>query len=244
MGTSSGHGQLGIIPMGCGNLLAKELGVPSDPAKAAQALLTARPQRVRMGIIEYQSAVNCPAHRYWIVAAGIGVDAQVICKVNPQDKARHGMRAYYMESIRYLLSRQGFRPFLVKWKQTESGQSREEMVTQVVVERVTYFGRCLKTLVLGQELGREDMQVILFKSSSRLKYLRYGTQLIGTRLGMPPKEIQGIEFIRAPELVCQEVSTAGVNGEVLAETDGELLGRLPVRVSVASDTVAVLCPDH
>jgi len=110
---SSGQGQLGLIPMGCGNLLAKELGIPTDPIGAARALLKATPQQIRVGIIEYQSADDSPARRHWIVAAGIGADAQVICNIAPEAKLRHGMRGYYLESMRYLMSDRGFRPFLV-----------------------------------------------------------------------------------------------------------------------------------
>jgi diacylglycerol kinase (ATP) len=240
--TSRPQVQLGIIPMGCANILATELRIPSDPAAAARALLAARPRRLPIGIIEYRCADNRPGKRYWVVATGIGVDAQVIWKVHPRHKAWFGMRAYYLTSLRCLLSREIFNPFVVKWNDTGSGQWREEMVTQVVAARVTYFGRCLKDLILGQELECEDMQVILFKFGSRLKYLRYGLQLMGRSLIESPKAIQGIEFIRTRELLCQGLPISSGNGQVLAETDGEVLGRLPVRVSIASDTVLLLCP--
>jgi diacylglycerol kinase family enzyme len=154
-----------------------------------------------------------------------------------------------VESARQLLSGRDFQPFLVEWQEPESGQWRTEVVMRVVAERVTYFGNCLKSLVPGEELAREDLHVILFKNKSRWKYLQYGCQLIGLRLGVPPKEIRDVELVRARELVCREASNAdvpdggsGVRAEVLAATDGELLGRLPVRLSIAPDAVTVLRP--
>jgi len=88
------------------------------------------------------------------------------------------------------------------------------------------------------------MQVILFKSGSRSKYLRYGLQLVGSRVGIPPRQIPGIEITRADELVCLDLPAADGNDEpLLAETDGELLGKLPVRLSIATQPITVLAPN-
>src|SRR5260370_37676379 len=60
---------LGIIPFGSGNLLAKDLGIPRHPLKAARALLTAHPEPTTVASMEFRTATGQTAHRYWIVAA-------------------------------------------------------------------------------------------------------------------------------------------------------------------------------
>ena len=79
--------QLGILPAGTENVLAKERHVPSSLEKAAQYLKEA-PARladvVRVG------------ERYFLCFAGIGFDALVVDKVQPEQKAKLGAMAYVM----------------------------------------------------------------------------------------------------------------------------------------------------
>ncbi len=62
---------LGLVPLGSGNLLASDLGLPSDPVTAAQKLLTCQAREFRPGVVcsEGQSG---PQKRYFLVAAGVG----------------------------------------------------------------------------------------------------------------------------------------------------------------------------
>ena len=47
---------LGLVPLGSGNLLASDLGLPSDPVDAAKKLLTYRPREFRPGLVCSQGA--------------------------------------------------------------------------------------------------------------------------------------------------------------------------------------------
>src|SRR5260370_2744510 len=83
------------------------------------------------------------ARRYWIVAAGVGADAHVICKINHEFKARYGIYAYYAESARQLLlARYKFPPLVVEFQESGSNVPRREIVTNIVTERIDYFWRC------------------------------------------------------------------------------------------------------
>ena len=247
---------LGIIPFGSGNLLAKDLGIPRHPLKAAKALLTSQPIPTSVAAMEFRTATGEMARRYWIVAAGVGADAHVICKINHEFKARYGIYAYYAESVRQLLfTRYKFPPFVVEFQEGGSGKPRREIVTQVVAERIDYFGRALSTSANGNGGGRisEDLHVILFKTPSPLRYLGYGFQLVASLVCMPPREIRDMELVHVRELTCRELradeplpdgwtGTREGSGEVFAEADGELLGTLPVRIQILPETLALLRP--
>src|SRR5713101_2201744 len=249
---------LGIIPFGSGNLLAKDLGIPRQPLKAARALLTAQPVPTSVASMEFRTASGERARRYWIVAAGVGADAHVICKINHEFKARYGIYAYYAESARQLLlARYKFPPFVVEFQESGSNVPRREIVTQIVAERIDYFGRCLAAQRNGNgnSSGRisEDLHVILFKTPNALRYLAYGFCLIGNLMGAPPGKVRDVELVRVRELTCRELRPdeslpEGWNGarqgsgEILAEADGEFLGSLPVRIQIQPETLALLRP--
>lgn len=79
--------QLGILPAGTENVLAKERHVPAALEKAAQYLKEAPARRsdvVRVG------------DRFFLCFAGIGFDALVVDKIQPEAKARLGAMAYVM----------------------------------------------------------------------------------------------------------------------------------------------------
>jgi diacylglycerol kinase family enzyme len=251
---------LGIIPFGSGNLLAKDLGIPRHPLRAARALLTAQPIPTTVACMEFRTATGEMARRYWIVAAGVGADAHVICKINHTFKARYGVYAYYAEAARQLLlARYKFPPFVVEFQENDSGSgtgaTRREVVTQIVAERIDYFGRCLATQKNGAGSGRisEDLHVVLFKTPDPLRYLTYGVRLLSNLVGVPPGKIRDVELVRVREITCRELDPEeslpecwkGVrqgSGEIFAEADGELLGALPVKIQILPATLSLLRP--
>lgn len=249
---------LGIIPFGSGNLLAKDLGIPRQPIQAARALLTAEPAPTTVASMEYRTPSGEMARRYWIVAAGVGADAHVICKINHAFKARYGIYAYYAESARQLLlARYQFPPFVVEFQETGSDVLRREIVTQVVAERINYFGRCLAAKTNGNNNGRisEDLHVILFKTPSALRYLTYGLRLLTNLIGAPPGKIPDVELVRVREMNCRELRPEEAlpegwkggrqgSGEIFAEADGEFLGTLPVKLQIQPATLALLRPTN
>jgi len=88
---------LGVLPGGTGNLLAGNLRIPTDPARAARALLAARPRPFDLGKI-----LRADGTHYFAVAAGAGVDAQVMAETRSSEKRKWGMGAYVATAMRIL----------------------------------------------------------------------------------------------------------------------------------------------
>jgi YegS/Rv2252/BmrU family lipid kinase len=88
---------LGVIPGGTGNLLAGNLRIPTQPARAAQALITARPRLFDLGRMDRPAGTQ-----YFAVACGAGYDARVMSETLSEHKHRWGMAAYVATTLRLI----------------------------------------------------------------------------------------------------------------------------------------------
>lgn len=228
---------IGVLPFGSGNILAQELGTSRDMKSLAADLLGAKPRLVTVGRMTAQDR-NGTVTRYFGVAAGIGADARVICAINPEHKARIGIAAYYIEATRQLLfSRTAFPEFTVEFTDSHTGRKRSEKVTQAIVERVTYFGRCLAGRN-GHGLGQGGFRLVLFKTVRRSAFLAYGALMVASRFAGRPFPLRDVEIAHAREIVF--VPSDSSPAPVLAEVDGEAVGQLPAKIELASQPIRLL----
>jgi YegS/Rv2252/BmrU family lipid kinase len=88
---------LGVIPGGTGNLLAGNLRIPASPARAARALVSARPKLFDLGRMDRPTGAQ-----YFAVACGAGYDARVMAGTLSEHKRRWGMGAYVATTLRLM----------------------------------------------------------------------------------------------------------------------------------------------
>jgi YegS/Rv2252/BmrU family lipid kinase len=88
---------LGVIPGGTGNLLAGNLRIPASPARAARALVNARPKLFDLGRMDRPTGTQ-----YFAVACGAGYDARVMAGTLSEHKRRWGMAAYVATTLRLM----------------------------------------------------------------------------------------------------------------------------------------------
>jgi diacylglycerol kinase (ATP) len=227
---------LGIIPLGTANCVAHDLRLPLSPADAAHAALTAKPRRIAVGRIEYQDFAGHRATRYFTMVVGIGVDAQLFYKLDASAKRRFGMAAYCAQATRLWLTYK-MEDFAVEIG--EEGQMRRVEVSQLLAARIRDFGGVLRQLAPGASLERDDLRFVLFRTHSRLAYLRYVLRgLFGTNW-----EVPGIELLHSASAMCRDLtSPSGTKPRIFVEADGELLGTLPAEISMVRDAMTLLVP--
>ncbi len=85
---------LGLVPGGTGNLLAGNLRLPRNAAKAARALLTARPHAIDLGVSERPDGTH-----YFAVASGTGFDAELMAATGAAAKQRWKFGAYVAHAL-------------------------------------------------------------------------------------------------------------------------------------------------
>jgi len=230
VGTSAA---LAIIPQGTANVLTHDLGLPSSPVAAAEAALKAKPLRIAVGRIEYQDFQGQLAWRYFTITVGIGADAYLFHKLDPNAKHTLGLSAYYVKATHVLLTHK-MQFFQVSYE--ESGQRRSTESTQLLAVRIANFGDGLRKLAPGASLLRDDLRLVLCKTRNRGAFLRY---VLRGFLGANWR-VRGVDLAYSQDAVCAQDDPT--QPKVFVEADGELLGTLPATIGIVRDAVTILVP--
>jgi YegS/Rv2252/BmrU family lipid kinase len=235
---------LAILPIGTANALAHDLGLPMNVAAAARAALCASPRRIALGRVQYLDLEGHPGSRFFIVAAGAGVDAHLFYKLHAGTKQRLGMTAYYSKAWQLWFTHPMTR-FLVEFAEASSQQACRADVTELMAVRIQNFGGVLQELAPGASLDRDDLRLIVCRTASRLAYLLYVTRgLLRSNWKVP-----GIDLAHSRRVSCQyPPASASADGvpqsqpKVYVEADGELVGTLPAEITIAPNALTLLTP--
>lgn len=232
---------LAILPFGTANALAHDLGIPFRPSAAARAAVNGTVRRIPLGRVEYEDLQGKPAARYFTVAAGIGVDAHLFYKLTSDLKNRSGMAAYYLKAWQ-LWATHRMRRFEVEYS-NGSEHKQTALLTELLAVRIRFFGNILRELVPGASLDLPHLRTVMCRTESRNAYLQY---VAAALLGWRERKIDGIDLVTCSEILCQlpEASRAAGSHEdrVYIEADGELLGRLPARMTMQPDALSLVVP--
>jgi diacylglycerol kinase family enzyme len=238
---------LAILPFGTANALAHDLGIPLRPSAAARVAVTGTVRRVALGHVEYEDFTGKSAARFFTVAAGIGVDAHLFYKLTAELKNRGGMAAYYLKAWQ-LWAGYNMRRFEVEYA-NGSGLKERASLTELLAVRIRFFGNVLRELVPGASLDCNHLRAVMCRTASRNAYLQYvAGRLIGRQWN-----IDGIDVVSCSEVICKlpverRASPPGQDqsyvkqDRVYVEADGELLGRLPARMTVQPDSLSLVVP--
>ncbi|MGA9811509.1 MAG: diacylglycerol kinase family protein, partial [Terriglobales bacterium] len=162
---------LGIIPLGTGNVIAHDLTIPLSPIAAARAALSGRRRRVAVGKVEFVAPSGGMSSRFFLAVLGVGVDAHLFYKLNATMKSTIGMASYYAKATHLWLTHP-MGSFAAEFTD-ELGAHRCEDVSQLLAVRIRNFGGALGELAPGASLDRNDLRLAVFRTRSRLAYLRY-----------------------------------------------------------------------
>ena len=236
-GVVGSQAAIGIIPMGTANTLAHDLGIPGSPLGAARALLSAEARRMAVGRVAYQDFSAQQQSRYFTVTAGVGLDAHLFHALSKMTKQRLGMLAYYAKATQIWLTHE-MQFFPVEFL-APAGERRLEAVTQLLAVRIAQFGGLLRELAPGAGLSSPDLRLVLFKTDSRLRMLRYVLQgIFRSKL----RNVPGIEAVCAERVHCRALAPASGGPPIYVEADGELLGTVPAEISIVPRALTLLVP--
>ncbi len=210
---------LAIVPGGTANVLAQELGIPSDTESACQ-LMVAEPRSLR------RIDVGQAGEHYFLLRLGTGFDALMTAEADREMKERWGVLAYIISGLRVLQN-----PPLAHYRLLCDGVPFEADGYGCMVTNAAQVGalgmRFAPTIDMSD--GRLDL---FFLGESRLKTLtELATNLVAN---VPEDEALWHWAVR-------EVSIEADPPQKL-EADGELLGETPVYVRVLKQALTVIVP--
>ena len=213
--------RLAIWPAGTSNVLARQLGLPFDAVRAAEAFAGGRTRRISLGCALDETTGE---RRYFFLMAGVGLDASVVRHVPARLKRRVGEAAYWYSGLGHL----------AHWHPEEftvevGGASFP--ATYAAIGKAPWYGGGL-AITPRARLDAPEFEVCLINSHSRLRYLYL---LTSAMRGAWTGDRRDVRFLRATRL--------RVKGDAEVQADGELIGRLPMTFEMIRDGVEIVVPE-
>ena len=211
--------ELGIVPLGSGNDLARSLGLPADPASAWRIAIGRETRRLDVARARNGSG----AERWFASAGGVGFDAQVAAAMIDRRGWQAGRSGYLLTTLSELRRYANRRVTL-----DVDGTSSSHVALLVAIANGSYYGGGMR---IAPDARADDgiLDVCVVGDISRLTAIR---QL--------PNLYRGTH-VRHPQVSTHTGGTVTVDGEpeTRIHLDGEPFGSLPLRVALTPGALDV-----
>jgi YegS/Rv2252/BmrU family lipid kinase len=199
---------LGVVPLGTGNVWARELGLPLHPGRAIATQLSRPPTLVDLGRAN---------GRFFLVIASVGFDAQIVSLVESGHKAL-GQIAYPLAGVSLAGTLQG-RSCRI-W--IDDQPPIERMLLAGIVTNGRLYGGLVPMLPQAQ-VDDGLLDAVLFAGSSSVDAAAHTARVLaGLHLADPNVTIRQLRRLRIE-----------VDGEPLpVQTDGDPRGTTPLEIEV------------
>jgi YegS/Rv2252/BmrU family lipid kinase len=214
---------LGIIPKGTGNQVAFNLGIPRSVEHAVEVVVNGRAEPMDLGQVG--------EGRYFAVAAGTGVDAEIVALATREMKDRWGFGAYI-----YAILKVASAPPAARYRIVADDQELELDASMVLVANMGMVVTNPQTLRLRlapegtHRDGRLDLCIFAPRTATHAARMLW--RMYRQRFGGDERMI----FLQARDITVETDPT------VLTEADGEPLGQTPLRARAIPGGINVLVP--
>jgi YegS/Rv2252/BmrU family lipid kinase len=212
---------LGVLPVGTGNVWARQIGVPlHNPVAAAEAMADGEVRRIDLGRAN---------GRYFLLWAGIGFDARVTQELETTDrelKRRLGIPAFILRGIVVALSFVGTRARL----EIDGRRVRGRLI-MAVISNARLYGAILP---IAPEARLDDglLDVIVFRGSDFLATTRH---FIAAVFGQHLHE-HHVSYYPARRVLVRAAKPMPV------QADGDPIGATPMEFTVVPRALRVIVP--
>lgn len=211
---------MAILPGGTANVLAMEMGMGGNMVRAAETLSSCIPERISVGRLEIDGG-----ERYFLLMAGVGLDAHIVYHIDAGLKASLGKIAYWIS---------GFGMVARMLPEFDTYIDGERVPTSfALATRVRNYGGDLNIAPTAHLLDR-DFEFVLFRGRHAAVYLKY---LSGVLFGGLSK-IAGVTIQRGDTASFEHPADT----RVYVQVDGEYAGHLPAKVSIIPSALTLLVP--
>jgi len=204
-----------LLPSGTSNVLARSLGIPLNPEKAADLVLTGEVRRMDGALAN---------GRWFFFMCGAGVDAEMMAAISIPAKKVLGRASFYPTAARLLMTYRF--PLLA----VEADGERLNGGYVVVSNVSHYAGRYV--LIPGADPFDGRLGLVVFEARSWREILPHYPHLLkGSLLGRPGITHRAVQQVR-------------IQGppDVRWQLDGDAMGTLPVEIDVRPGALPIYCP--
>jgi YegS/Rv2252/BmrU family lipid kinase len=207
--------RLALVPLGTGNVFAKEFSLPPTVEGC-------------LALLDDGKTVSVPLakanDRYFVLLASAGFDAEVVERMTYRQKNTLGISAYVLVGARHIL-----RTHPTLWVEFPD---RERIEAQsVIVARGRKYGGDV-TIAPAADLAGNTFQVILLLRKGRWAIARFALDILRGR------------HVASPHVTVREAPSLVVRCRIpsAAQVDGDYLGPLPVRFAVTDVPLRIVVP--
>lgn len=207
---------LAILPGGTANVMSIETRGGTNPVKAARQLATRKSQRIAVGKLNSTTVRD----RHFLAMAGVGLDAHVVYRVDPNLKRKTGKFAYWVAGLQQFLGKLHPVPL------------DGDVYGFVLASRVRNYGGDLE-LARGASLSRDEFEVVKFRGTNPL---RYGLYMLGAVVR---------QHFRLPGISVEKRSSIEFpHPGAHVQMDGEYAGQTPATIELIPDALTLLVPQQ
>ncbi|MBX3280564.1 MAG: diacylglycerol kinase family lipid kinase [Acidobacteria bacterium] len=211
---------LAVWPGGTANVLAAELGLPRSPQTLAELIAGNQCRVISVG-----RAFNEKTgwQRYFLLMAGIGVDAEIVRNVRPGWKRCSGYGAFWASGISFL-ARLPLTPFTVNLDE------RSYNATFACIANARGYGGGFR-IAPRADISANELDVCILDASTRRGLLAHAA------LGLTGRHLRSRNVVYGKT---QSVS-GNSNPNTPVQIDGEYVGTLPMRFECIPNAIRVVC---
>lgn len=208
---------LGVLPLGTGNSLARDLGIPADVDEACRVLVEGEEREIDLGMI---------GKEYFVNVATVGLTTRIAEGLNDEAKKRWGRFVYFSAIVKAVAKIKVFQATL----ELPSGKLETDAV-QIVIGNGRFHAGPFP-ITPDAEIESGNLAGYVLTDMKRSTLLRYGLSLFGGRQ------------VQMPEVTVFQEKTLGLSTKPVKRiiVDGEFGHRTPAKFKVLPGAIRVMAP--
>lgn len=215
------HIPLGILPIGTGNLLAKELKIPLRIEDALDVITSTDSEQIRL------DTINMNNHHY-LLNVSVGVTPKVMANTPSEEKKRLGVFAYLIHFIQQILGLK-LEHFDIEYDH----QHENYLASEILVTNGRLMG--VEPLEWSDDIALNDgmLDIFVIRAANLIDILSILVSVF-TKTKRKNPVIKSMRF--------KDYCRIKTQSPLKVQADGDPIGKTPIEISVKPNALSIIVP--